>query len=243
MSRGFQQLERIDDLGDELPYLRGELVHRLRRLAHGRVAHMLETTEGEASFIQQMDKVYIHPRFSELVGEASKERAPYAVDLGEVHGCVTMNLPTPERLMDLMLLNFYRWQGYTLFSTPNRQEHDGHVWMAVDSPEGLVSRLGVIARLSPRFSEWVLDLEAACGKEFTPLASRLADTRIPPLLKNHKPGDLRDDNLAKRSRRAAGRPMLCVVCRSSTTREESEVIKKDRICFKCLHDRIKWDSA
>lgn len=243
MSRGLQQISRLEDLGDELPLLRDELVRRLRRLAHGRVAHMLETTAGEASFIQQMDKVYIHPRFSDLVGEASKERVPYTADLGEVHGSVTMSLPTPERLMDLLLLNFYRWQGHTIFSTPNRQAHDGHVWMAAESPEVLASRLGVIARLSPHFSEWVLDIEAACGKEFTPLASRLAGTRIPPLLKNHKPGDLRDDNLAKRTRRAAGRPMLCVICCLPTTREESEVIKKERICFKCLRGRLKQDLA
>ena len=70
MSRGFQQLERIDDLGDELPYLRGELIHRLRGMAKGRVLRMLETPEGEALFIQQLNRVYVYPLFSDLVGEA-----------------------------------------------------------------------------------------------------------------------------------------------------------------------------
>lgn len=239
MSRGFQQIARLEDLGDELPYLRGELIRRLSGMAKGRVLRMLETTEGEALFIQQMDRVYVYPRFSDLVGEASKERVPYSVDLRKERGRVTIDLPTPERLMDLLLLNFYRWQGHTIFSTPNRSVYYGHLWMAADKPERLTSHLGVVARLSPHFNEWMLNAELACQERFTPLASRLSGESMPPLLKNQSPGDLRAKNLLKREKPGRGRPMRCVMCRLLTTREESEVINKERICFDCLHHRLK----
>ncbi|WP_075882057.1 hypothetical protein [Vreelandella massiliensis] len=242
MSRGFQQVSLIDDLGDDLPYLRGELIHRLRGMAKGRVLRMLETAEGEALFIQQMNRVYVYPRFSDLVGEASTERVPYTVDLGEKHGQVTIDLPTPERLMDLLLLNFYSWQSYTIFSTPNRKVYYGHVWMAADKPDELTSSLGVVARSWPSFNEWILNAEQACQESFTPLASRLSDASIPPLLKNQNPGDLRAENLLKREKPGRGRPMRCVVCRQLTTREASDVVKKERICFECLHYQMKWRS-
>ncbi|TDV89215.1 hypothetical protein BDK62_12435 [Halomonas alkaliantarctica] len=242
MNRGFQQISRIDDLGDELQYLRGELIHRLRGMAKGRVLRMLETPEGEALFIQQLNRVYVYPLFSDLVGEASTDRVPYSVDLGEKHGRVTIDLPTPERLMDLLLLNFYSWQGYTIFSTPNRLAYYGHAWMAADKPNELTSHLGVVARLSPHFNEWMLNAEQACHESFTPLASRLTGASMPPLLKNQNLGDLRAQNLLKRETPGRGRPMRCVLCRLLTTREESEVIKKERICFDCLHHRVKRSS-
>lgn len=235
MNYGFQQVRNVEDLGEELPYLRGELVDRLRRMAHGRIMNMLQTPEGEAHFIEQMDKVYVYPRFSELMGEAWESRIPYMAETPEGS---TINLPPPERLMSLMLLNFYDWQGRTIFSTANRQAHDGHVWMAVDNPDSLVSSLGLRARLSPHLKEWTLGAEVTCGSEFLPLAS-LPHRGVPPLLKNKNPGDLRESNLKHRSRRPAGRPMKCVDCGSATIRDQSQIVRKERLCFSCLRWRMK----
>lgn len=239
MRYGFQQISDLEDLGDELPYLRGELVDRLRRMAHGRIMSMLQTPEGEARFIEQMDKVYVYPRFSELMGEAWQSRIPYMAEMPEGS---TINLPPPERLMSLMLLNFYEWQGRTIFSTPNRQAHDGHVWMAVEPSVSMTSNLGLMARLGPHLKEWVLDAEKACGRAFVPLAS-LPQRGTPPLLKNGNPGDLRESNLEHRARRSPGRPMKCASCGRMTTRAQSEVVQKERLCLTCLRWQVKTRSV
>lgn len=188
----------------------------------------------ERAFISSLDSLYSCPRFSELVTAAEDTpRTEFSFRTGRHHQKIF--LPNAERLAELLLIGFYRWQGRWIF-IDNKQKSK-HIWMCITDPDFIPppTRLQLL-RSGERWTDIEVITMKIAERKYVSLAQAISGARLSAGQKlaylDGNPGNCSLDNIKVVS--GGGRKKQCSVCHIETDDDNSVILKKTRFCLKCM---------
>ncbi|PQO96757.1 hypothetical protein C5612_30170 [Pseudomonas frederiksbergensis] len=119
----------------------------------GLQGHKLDSLKDEAQFICGLDKVFIHPKPSNLLSPATGARRSYSVQYLTKQGepaTAEFIAPPPSRLLELMLCGFFRYGEHWIYlgRSTNNTHYQPEQWIVLPDTDEPNERLGLKVEVS-----------------------------------------------------------------------------------------------